>query len=474
MIDIDILVIGAGPAGYAAAIRAGQMDQDVIIVEKDGFGGTCLNHGCIPSKALIAAADDVYSARNAATRAIHADVDVDFAQLMRWKERVVRRLTKGVEKLCEVNGVTRIEGRAEFVDTNRAEVDIPDSSNSFLEFEHAIIATGSRPMQIPGFSVTDEPILDSKQALDLDTLPQKLVVIGAGYIGMELSMAFAKLGVDVTVVEMLDKPLPNYADDLVRPVERIANEIGVEFEFGRTASEWRWNDDGSITVQTEPADAAVSESNDGVHELVSNKALVAVGREPISETVNLNTAGIRLDDQGFIETNEQLRTSTDHIFAVGDVAGEPLLAHAGSEEGTFAAEIIAGEKSVRTEHSIPSVVFTDPEIAIVGLTEDEAKEQGKDPIVGQFPMRASGRALTTNSTRGFVRIIADRNTGTIYGGQIVGAEASEIVAEIGVAVTNELSVSDIVSTVHAHPTLSEGAMEATADVLGQAIHTTNR
>ncbi|TMT80316.1 dihydrolipoyl dehydrogenase [Haloterrigena sp. H1] len=477
----DVLVIGAGPAGYVAAIRAGQLDLDVTLVEKDAYGGTCLNYGCIPSKALITATDIAHEAATAEEMGIHADPAIDLAGMIEWKDGVVDQLTSGVEKLCKANQVTLLEGTARFVDdrTVRVSHSGEGQGSETLEFEHAIIATGSRPIQIPNFEYADEPVLNSRQALELESVPDSLVVVGAGYIGMELAGVFAKLGTDVTVIEMLDSILPGYDDDLKRPVKQRANDLGIDFEFGYTASEWHDRDGDGIRVIAEPADQATTDggSEQAAGErltLDTDHVLVAVGRQPVSDTLALEDAGVETDNRGFIETDSRARTTVDQIFAVGDVAGEPMLAHKGSAEGKVAAEVIAGEPAALDHQAIPAVVFTDPEIATVGMTETQAEDAGFETVTGQFPFRASGRALTTGDSEGFVKIVADEADGYVLGASIVGPEASELIAELGLAVELGATLEDVAATVHAHPTLAESVMEAAENALGHAIHTLNR
>ncbi len=479
----DVLVIGAGPAGYVAAIRAGQLDLDVTLVEKDAYGGTCLNHGCIPSKALITATDVAHDAATAEEMGVHADPEIDLGEMMAWKDGVVDQLTGGVEKLCKANGVTLLEGTARFAGENTARVSHSGDGqgSESLEFEHAIIATGSRPIEIPNFDFGDEPVLDSRQALALESVPDSLVVVGAGYIGMELASVFAKLGTDVTVLEMLDSILPGYDDDLKRPVKQRANDLGIDFEFGYTASEWEERDgaDG-IRVVAEPAEQAAADGSsaetveDERLELDTETVLVAVGRQPVSDTLDLAEAGLETNDRGFIDTDSRARTAVDHIFAAGDVAGEPMLAHKGSAEGKVAAEVIAGEPAALDHQAMPAAVFTDPEIGTVGMTESEAAEDGFEPVTGQFPFRASGRALTTAESDGFVKVVADEEDGYLLGASIVGPEASELIAELGLAIELGATLEDVAATVHAHPTLSESVMEAAENALGHAIHTLNR
>ncbi|WP_430506256.1 dihydrolipoyl dehydrogenase [Haloparvum sp. PAK95] len=472
MEETDVLVIGGGPAGYVTAIRAGQLGRSVTLVDRSDIGGTCLNHGCIPSKALIDAADDVHTIRNGGDRGIDADVDVDFDQLTSWKDGVVRRLTKGVEKLCRANGVTFREGTARLVDEHRAEIDDHGTgATDAIAFDHAVLATGSRPIELPGFSFDDDPVLNAKGALDLETVPDELAVVGGGYIGMELSTMFAKLGADVTVVELLESPLPRYSDDLTQPVQRQAEKLGLSFRFGQVATDWERTGDGKVRLTTEAADPDTGE--DGAESLTADEVLVAVGREPVSDTAGLDALDVERDEDGFVETDEFGRTSVDHLFAVGDVAGEPMLAHEGSAAGAVAAEAIAGE-APDPVGTIPSVVFTDPEIGSVGLTESQARERGYEPTIGEFPFRASGRALAANTRTGSVKLVADAESGAILGGQIVGPEASELTGEIALAVEQGLTLSDVASTVHAHPTLAEAVMEAAHSGLDQPIHTFNR
>ncbi|WP_247730575.1 dihydrolipoyl dehydrogenase [Halovivax limisalsi] len=477
----DVLVIGAGPAGYVAAIRAGQLDLDVTLVEKDAYGGTCLNYGCIPSKAMITATDVAHEAGNAEEMGIHAEPAIDLAGMVGWKDDVVDQLTGGVEKLCKANGVSLMEGTATFADENTVRVSHSGEGqgSESVQFEHAIVATGSRPIRIPGFDFADDPVLSSRQALALETVPESLVLVGAGYIGMELAGVFAKLGTDVTVVEMLDDALPGYPDDLTRPVKERAEELGIDFHFGYSAAEWQDLGDG-IRVVAEPAEAVAGDGGSAetveaeALELDTEKVLVAVGRQPVSDTLDLEAAGIETDDRGFIQTDDRARSDVEHIFAVGDVAGEPMLAHKGSYEGQVAAEVIAGEPSAIDYQAMPAVVFTDPEIATVGMTEDEAEDAGFEPIVGKFPFRASGRALTTGHADGFVKIVADEESEFVLGASVVGPEASELLGELGLAVELGATLEDVAGTIHAHPTLSESVMEAAENALGHAIHTLNR
>ena len=461
-------MIGAGPGGYVAAIRAAQEGLDTTLVDRDAYGGTCLNYGCIPSKALISATDVAHDARNAAEMGIHADPVIHTDEMQAWKEGVVDQLTGGVEKLCKANGVNLVEGEATFVDDTTARIaHAGDGQGSeTIEFENAVVATGSRPIQVPGFEFADEPVWSSRDALAVEEPPERLLVVGAGYIGMELSTVFAKLGVDVTVVEMLDGIMPGYEDDVTRPVKQRADELGIEFNFGEAAGGWEESGDG-ITVTTEDEDGEE-------HSYDADRVLVAVGRQPVSGSVDPQAAGVEVDENGFVPTDEQARTNVDTIYAVGDVAGEPMLAHKASKEGIVAAETIAGEPAALDQQAIPAAVFTDPEIATVGMTEAEAEEAGYEPKIGEFPFRASGRALSTGESEGFVRIVAEEEAGFVLGAQIVGPEASELIAECTLAIEMGATLSDVASTVHTHPTLAEAVMEAAENADDRAIHTLNR
>ena len=465
----EVLVIGAGPGGYVAAIRAAQEGLDTTLVEKNAYGGACLNRGCIPSKALITGSGLAHEAGNAEFMGVHADPAVDMAKMVGWKDDVVDRLTSGVEKLCKANGVALVEGEASFVDENTVRVAHggDGQGSESLTFEHAIVATGSQPIQIPGFDFSADHIWSSAEALDADTVPDRLGVVGGGYIGMELATTYAKLGADVTVVEMLDDILEPYEDDVTRIIRKRAEELGVEFHFGEGASSWSDGSDGGYLLKTETESG--EESTYGV-----DRILVAVGRQPVTAGLDLDDAGLETDDRGFIETDDRTRSTVDHIHAVGDVAGDPMLAHAASTEGIVAAEVIAGEPAALDQQAMPAAVFTDPEIGTVGMTEAEADAEGFDPVVGEMPFNASGRAMTTGKTAGFARLVADAETGFVLGGQIVGPEASELVAEVALAIEMGATLEDVAATVHTHPTLAEAVMEAAENARGQAIHTLNR
>ncbi len=458
----EVLVIGGGPGGYVAAIRAAQLGLEVTLVEKDALGGTCLNTGCIPSKALIHGAEIAHEATSAEALGITAEIETDLGQLVDWKDGVVEQLTGGVEGLAQANGVTLVDGTATFVEDHRAKV-ATDDGETAVDFEYSVVATGSRPLVLPGFEPDGANVLYSSDVLDLDAAPDELLVIGAGYIGMELSMALTKLGTEITVVEMFDDVLPMYGDEISRLVRERATDLGIEFRFGEAATEWTETADG-VVVTTETEDGETTD-------LAADAVAVVAGRQPAADTVNLEALGLEPTDDGFIETDAQGRTDRDHVFAVGDVAGEPMLAHKAMYEGEVAADAIAGEPASLDVAAIPAAVFTDPEIASVGLTSDEAEEAGYSTVVGRMPMGANGRALTMDTTDGFVRIVADAASGRVLGAEIVAPNASELIGEVTVALEAGMDLEALVGTIHTHPTLSEAVMEAAADARGEAIHT---
>jgi dihydrolipoamide dehydrogenase len=463
--NTDVVVIGAGPGGYVAAIRAAQHGAEVTLVEKDAYGGTCLNVGCIPSKALITAADLAHQAGNAEKMGVYADVSVNFEEMIGWKDKVVGQLSTGVKQLSKANGVSIIDGTARFLDEDNIQISEAENNQGIVGFENAIIATGSSPVTVPGVEFDGEHILSSTDIFELHELPEKLIIVGAGYIGMELSAALTKLGVEVTVVEMLDRALPGYEEDVASVVMEHAQNLGVEFQFGEVAKGWEATEHGTCLM---------TESNDSKRfSYYADAVVVAVGRKPCTDTISMENAGIDMNDDGFISTDKYMQTTTDGVFAVGDVTGEPMLAHKASNQGELVADAITHDGEVHIPSAVPAAVFTDPEICTVGMTEAEARAAGNSPITGRMPMRASGRALTMDAPDGFIRIVADGSTGVILGAQAVCSEASELGAELSLAVELKATVTDVASTIHTHPTLGEAVMEAAANARGQAIHTLN-
>ncbi|MDW8141365.1 MAG: dihydrolipoyl dehydrogenase [Candidatus Bipolaricaulota bacterium] len=458
----EVLVVGGGPGGYVAAIRAAQLGKDVTLVEKENLGGVCLNVGCIPSKALIYAAYLYKKIQHAEEFGISVkDVQVNLERLQAWKESVVQKLTGGVKQLCEGNGVSVIKGKATFISQKKCLVESEHGTQA-LEFKDCIIATGSVPMIVPGLEIDGEIVLDSTGALALKKLPESLIVIGGGYIGLELGMVYAKFGSRVTVVEMLDTLLPGTDPELTRLVVRKARELKMEVHLKSQAKELKRGKSGAqLTVQTP----------EGEKKLEAEKILVSVGRKPHTPPdLGLEKLGVQPDAKGFLKTDKQMRTGVPHIYAIGDVAGPPLLAHKASHEGLVAAEAICGHKSAADWQTVPSVIFTDPEIAYAGLSESEAQQAGYKTITGKFPFAALGRALTLGETDGFIKIIADAETNVVLGVQVVGPEASTMISEAVLAIEMGATLEDLALSIHPHPTLPEGLMEAAEAAMGKAIH----
>ena len=460
-IELETVVIGSGPGGYVAAIRAAQTGQKVAIIEREFIGGVCLNVGCIPSKALINAGHRYQEAKNSAAFGILTkDVELDFTKTQEWKDtQVVNTLTKGVEMLLKKNKVEIIRGEAFFNDSNLIRVINDDSAQSYT-FKNAIVATGSRPIEIPGFKFGGR-VLDSTGALNLKEVPKKLVVIGGGYIGSELAGVYANLGTEVTILEGLPSILSAFDKDMVKLVEDNFKSKDVNIVTSAMAKKAEETEDG-VTVTYEVDGKEVSVDADYV--------LVTVGRRPNTDDLGLEAAGVKMNDRGIVEVDKQSRTSQKHIYAIGDIVPGPPLAHKASYEAKIAAEAIAGQNVEVDYVAIPAVCFTDPELATVGLTQEEAKEQGLDVKVSKFPFGANGRALSLNQTEGFVRIVTDKETGLVLGGQVAGVGASDLIAELALAVEARMMIEDLALTIHAHPTMAETIMDASELSLGLPIH----
>ncbi|CAK7260832.1 MULTISPECIES: dihydrolipoyl dehydrogenase [unclassified Shinella] len=454
-----LLVIGAGPGGYICAIRAGQLGVDTVIVEKAKAGGTCLNVGCIPSKALIHAAEEFDTVRHMTgpnTLGITVEAPkLDLAQTVRWKDGIVGRLNGGVLGLLRKAKVKIVHGEARFRDGKTVEVET-ETGRQLIRAETVVIATGSEPVDLPALPFGGA-ILSSTEALSLQSVPQKLAVVGGGYIGLELGTAFAKLGSEVTVVEAMAQILPQYDADLVKPVAKRLADLGVSVLTGVKAKGYSGE---ALTVET----ASGTEKR-----IAADKVLVTVGRRPRTEGWGLED--LDLDRAGrFIRIDERCRTSMRGVYAIGDVTGEPMLAHRAMAQGEMVAEIVAGRKRAWDKRAIPAVCFTDPEIVTAGLSPDEARAQGYEIRVGLFPFNANGRAMTTQSEDGFVRAVARADTNLVLGLQAVGAGASELSSAFSLALEMGARLEDIAGTIHAHPTRSEGLQEAALKALGHALH----
>lgn len=467
MKQFDAVVIGAGPGGYVCAIRLAQLGKKTAIIEKEYFGGVCLNVGCIPSKALIFAATQFHRVKHDLEEiGITAKgVDCDFEKMQEWKSSVVTKLTGGVAQLLKRNGVEMIKGTATFKTANTLEVKGATSTET-IQAGSIVVATGSRVMEIPPLPFNGVNILSSTDALALKELPKKLIVIGGGFIGIEIGMVYAKLGSEVTVVEALDTLLSTVDQELVAVVEKRMRKLGMQV-FKKTKA-----------IGIKEKDAAKSKllhldvetPDKGKQTLEATHILVSVGRKPNSENLGLDKIGVKIDPRGNVPTDKQSKTNVPGVYAIGDVAGAPQLAHRAMMDGMLTAATIAGEKSFKDYKTIPWAIFSDPEIAVVGLTEKEATDQGFTFKVGKFPFAASGRALSTNETDGFIKVLVDEKTEMILGCHMVGPEASNLIAEAALAIEMGACAEDIVRTIHTHPTLPESFAEAVETALNKPIH----
>ncbi|WP_414836759.1 dihydrolipoyl dehydrogenase [Candidatus Nanohalococcus occultus] len=460
----ELVVIGAGPGGYTAAIRAAQKDMDVVVIDKEEVGGICLNHGCIPAKALIHASKYRADLKHWDEIGIHTkELEVDFESIQEWKEEVVEKLDTGIEQLFEAHNIEYKQGYARFIDEETVRVEEEHDAEN-VKFEKAIIATGSRPIEIPGFEFDKERVISSRDLLQLEEVPDEIVVIGGGYIGMEAVTKFCKFGSTVKVLEAQDRVLSGFDEEIVDHIRETSACYGDEIYTGVTAKE-AVPEGEKVTVKAE---------TDGENiEVEGDYVLVAVGRTPelALDGLNIEKAGVETTENGFVDVDEQLRSSNENIFAIGDCAGQPMLAHKAYREGKVAAEAAAGKNTAFDSQYIPKVAYTDPEIAAVGMTPMEAEEQFESTKVGKFKFSASGRALTANKPDGFVRVVA-RESGKLEGVQIVGPHASDIIAEATLALEMQGYLDDVANTIHAHPTFPEVFSEACEDAMDESIHKT--
>src|SRR3954447_5502332 len=460
-IETDTIVIGAGPGGYVAAIRAAQLGQKVTIVEKEYVGGVCLNVGCIPSKALIATGHRYETAKHSDPYGISAEnVTVDFSKVQAFKAGVVKKLVGGVEGLLKGNKVDLVRGEAYFMDGNSLKV-IGETTSQTYNFKHAIIATGSRPIELPTFKYSKR-VLNSTGALALEEVPEKIVVIGGGVIGIELGGAYANFGTQVTVLEGADDILSvGFEKQMTTLVKKSMKKKGAEF-FTKAMAKG--------VEETENGVVVTFEVKGEEKKIEADYVFVMVGRRPNTDEMGLEQAGVKMSDRGIIEIDKQCRTNVSNIYAIGDVVPGPQLAHKASYEAKVAAEAIAGHPSEIDYVGIPAVVFSDPELATVGYTEQQAKDEGIEVKASKFPYAGNGRALSLDSTDGFVKLVTRKEDGLVIGAQIAGANASDIISELGLAIETGMTAEDIALTIHAHPTLGEMTMEAAEVALGSPIH----
>ena len=459
--DYDLIVIGSGPGGYHAAIRAAQLGLKVACVEKGEVGGVCLNVGCIPTKALLHVAHTLEEGKHAGGYGVSfGEPSLDLKALEKWKSGIVKKLTGGVQQLLKGANVVLVKGEARFVDAHAVEVD-----DRRLSAKAFIVATGSRPIAIPGFEPDGDRVVDSTGALLVSEVPKRFLALGGSAIGLEFADVYAALGSEVTVVELMDRIVPTADADASKALHQALAKRGITIKTGSKAVSQK---------KTKAGTEVVVEGKDGKPEkIVVDKLLVAVGRVPNGKGLGLEEIGVTVDDRGYVPTTDTMQTNLPHVYAIGDVARAPLLAHKAMKEGLVAAEHAAGKK-VAYDTLVPAVIYTNPELASVGMTEAEAKEAGFVVRVGSFPVAASGRALAMGVTGGVMKVIGDAETDLLLGAHVVAPGAGDLIAEATLAMEMGATVEDLGAIQHAHPTLSEGLMEAAEHAHGKAIHIANR
>jgi len=459
----DLIVIGSGPGGYVAAIRAAQLGYKTACIEKSKtFGGVCLNVGCIPSKALLQSSEHVaFLKKNAKEHGIEiADISLNFKQMMKRKEAVVASLVKGVAGLLQGNHVHTFQGTARFCSPNKVEV-VGDDGSKTLTGKHVILATGSEPATLPGFKFDEKRILSSTGALSLSAIPKKMLVIGAGVIGVELASVYHRLGSKVTLIEMLDTICPGMDRTVSKNLLQIFKKQGMTFHLGAKVLEAK--------VGKKQVDVSV-EIDNNKQNFSSDVVLVAIGRRPYTKGLDLENAGVEMTNDGFVSVDHNFKTSQDHIYAIGDLIDGPMLAHSASEEGIATVEAIAGKTPHVNYAAIPNVIYTHPEVAALGLTEQEAEKMNLEIDVGTCFFRGNPRARCNGYTEGLVKVIGEKTSGRLIGMHIIGAHASEMIGEGVLALQKKTTLKEIAYASHAHPTLSESIKDAALSALGMSIH----
>ena len=458
----DAIVIGAGPAGYVCAIRCAQLGLKTAVIEKENFGGVCLNVGCIPSKALIAASKLVHKIQTADTMGIKAKYEgLDVDALISWKAGIVNKLTSGVGGLLKNHKIDTFMGDAKVVAKGKVEVTSKDGKQT-IESKNIVVAAGSTPISVPGFDFDGENVWSSTDALKPTELPERMIVIGGGYIGLELGLVYHKLGTEVRVLEFMDRVLPGMEADLSKEMGRSLKKKKMPVHLKTKAVGYK---------KTKKGLEVTAEVDGKTQTFECDVVLSCVGRFPNGKDLGLESAGVEVTDRGFVHVDHKRQTNVPGIYAIGDVAGQPMLAHKGSHEGLVAASAIAGDKGAAYDPAcIPAVIFTDPEIASVGLSVAEAKEAGFDPVEGKFPFAASGRAMSLNETEGWAKVVSDKATDKVLGVHMIGPEVTELIAEGALAIEMGATVGDLAATIHAHPTLPEAMMEAAEAVHSMAVH----
>ncbi len=462
---VDVTVIGGGPGGYVAAIRCAQLGMSVALVEQyERLGGTCTNVGCIPSKALLDSSERFHeAAKSYGNHGILLDnLRVDWAAMRARKDKVVQLTALGIDKLMEKNKITRLQGVGRFTAPGRVAVDGPAGTTE-LESRHVIVATGSKPLDLPFCRIDKERIISSTEALNLPEIPKRLLIIGAGVIGLELGSVFARLGTRVEVVEALERCIPGMDSELGKELERSLKKLGFVFHLGARVSNVERQGDEVLVEATSAKGKELA--------LKADYCLVAIGRKPNTQGLNLAAAGLAVDARGFLPVNERLECAVPGIFAIGDVIGGAMLAHKAEEEGVFVAELLAGQKPALNHHLIPGVVYTWPEVAAVGFSENDLQAQGRAFKKGVFPFMALGRARAAGEKEGFVKILADPLTDEILGVQMIGPRAADLIAEAVTALEYKASAEDVARICHAHPTYAEAIKEAALAATGdRALH----
>tara|TARA_B100000579_G_scaffold396239_1_gene374859 strand:- start:103 stop:1500 length:1398 start_codon:yes stop_codon:yes gene_type:complete len=464
MVDYDLIVIGAGPGGYVAAIRAAQLGMNVACVEKEvSLGGTCLNIGCIPSKALLNSSEKyIEFTKHAEEHGIKSEkINLDLSKLMLRKDKIVKKLTSGVGFLFKKNKITHLKGNVSFVD--KSNIKIKSSKEITISAKNFIIATGSSTIDIPSIPIDEKNIVSSTGALSLSSVPKTMLVVGGGYIGLEMGSVWSRLGSKVIVIEALDRIVPNMDGEIASQFMKSLQKQGLEFKLLHKLISAKSNKN-EVEVEIQ------SLNNNKKSKETFNIVLMSVGRKPNTEGLGLEKIGVKLNDQKSIKIDKQYKTNVEGIYAIGDVAPGPMLAHKAEEEGVACVEIINGQKSHINYDTIPAIVYTNPEVASVGKTEEQLKELEIEYKVGKFPFMANGRALTTSASEGFVKILADKKTDSILGAHIIGHDAGQLIAEVVTTMEFGGSAEDIARICHAHPTTSEAVKEAAMNVDGRAIH----
>jgi dihydrolipoamide dehydrogenase len=463
----DAVVIGGGPGGYVCGIRLGQLKQKVLVVEKEEVGGVCLNWGCVPSKALIATSHTYEKAQEGANIGILVEgLKLDVNKMQDWKGGIVKKLTGGVRGLLKGNGAELVMGEAKVVSPTQVSIKTREGATEIVDTKAIVVATGSSTIELPSFKFDGKQIIGAKEAVSLREVPKRMLVIGGGVIGLELGCVYQKFGTEITVVEATPSLLPGVDPECTAVVEKRMVKHGAKIVKNAKAMGYEKNADGSLAVRVDMGDGKFDT-------IVADVVLVCVGMRPNGAGLGLEEIGVKVE-RGYVPADHVGRTNVPNVYSIGDVSGMPMLAHKASKEGEVVAEVIAGHKAAKDWVAIPGAIFTDPEIAVAGLTEAQAKEKGIDVKVGKFPFGALGRAMAVNETDGFIKIVSDKKTHEVLGFHIVGPSATDLISEGMLALEMHAFLEDLGMTMHPHPTLGEGIMEASLAGLGQAVHILNR